>query len=159
MPVKSLSSSLSVSPQPGEAQVAQAAKEGFKAIIDNRPDGEEPGQLSAAGMQVLAARHGMDFAHVPVVPGEIGDEDVRSMADALARLEGPVLAYCRTGTRSTTLWALSQAGILSTDKIIATAAAAGYDLETLRPRLESSATKPERSDRADIVIERNAQGA
>lgn len=119
MTFKSLTPSLSVSPQLDEADVAQAARDGFRAIIDNRPDVEEPGQLSAATMQELAAAQGMEFAHVPAVSGSISDEDVARMADALARLNGPVLAYCRTGTRSTTLWALSQAGAQPADTILA----------------------------------------
>ena len=69
MPFKALTPSLSVSPQLSEADVAQAARDGFRAIIDNRPDGEEPGQPSAAEMQALAASHGMGFAHVPTVGG------------------------------------------------------------------------------------------
>ena len=142
MPFKSLTPSLSVSPQLSEADVAQAARDGFRAIIDNRPDGEEPGQLSAADMQAFAAGHGMGFAHVPAIAGKIGDAEVARMADALARLDGPVLAYCRTGTRSTTLWALSQAGARPADSIIATAADAGYDLSALRPRLETRETPP-----------------
>ena len=154
MPFKPLTPTLSVSPQLSEADVAQAARDGFRAIIDNRPDGEEPGQLSAADMEALAARHGMGFAHVPAIPGQIGDAEVAQMASALVRLDGPVLAYCRTGTRSTTLWALSQAGARSADSIIATAADAGYDLTALRPRLELPSTPPEgaRPDKADIVI-------
>jgi sulfide:quinone oxidoreductase len=92
MPFKALTPSLSVSPQLSEADVAQAAQEGFRAIIDNRPDGEEPGQLTAAQMQVLAAFHGMGFAHVPTVGGKISDGDVASMEDALMKLDGPVLA-------------------------------------------------------------------
>lgn len=136
MTFKSLTPSLSVTSQPSNADVARAAQEGFRAIIDNRLDGEEPGQISAADMRQLAATHGMAFAHVPVILTKIGGDDVADMAAALARLEGPVLAYCRTGTRSTTLWALSQAGALPADKIIATAADAGYDLAALRARLE-----------------------
>jgi sulfide:quinone oxidoreductase len=154
MTFKPLTPSLSVSGQLSEADVAEAAPKGFRAIIDNRPDGEEPGQLSAAAMQELAAAQGMGFAHVPAVSGKIVDEDVARMADALARLEGPVLAYCRTGTRSTTLWALSQAGALPADAIIATASSAGYDLEALRPKLAMRMTRPEGASpaRADIVI-------
>jgi len=154
MPIKPLTPALSVAPQLSEAEVARAAREGFRAIIDNRPDGEESGQLSAADMERLAATHGMGFAHVPTVPGKIGDEDVARMAAAIARLDGPVLAYCRTGTRSVTLWALSQVGTLPADTIIATAANAGYDLEAIRARLEMTATTPERArpSRADIVI-------
>ncbi len=154
MPFKTLTPSLSVSPQLSEADVAQAGRDGFRSIIDNRPDDEEPGQLPAAGMQVLAARHGLGFAHVPVVPGNIGDAEVAQMVAALAKLDGPVLAYCRTGTRSATLWALSRAGALSADEIIATAAEAGYDLAALRPRLENAETPSEgaRPERVDIVV-------
>ena len=154
MPFKALTPSLSVSPQLSEADVAQAARDGFRAIIDNRPDGEEPGQPSAAEMQALAASHGMSFAHVPTVSGKISDGDVAGMADALMRLDGPVLAYCRTGTRSTTLWALTQAGAQTADALIATAAGAGYDLSALRPRLEMRMTAPTSAqpERADVVI-------
>ncbi|QBM75979.1 TIGR01244 family phosphatase [Sphingomonas sp. AAP5] len=154
MTIKSLTPNLSVSPQLTEADVVQAARDGFRAIIDNRPDGEGPGQLSAAKMAELAANHGMAFAHVPVISGKIGDEDVARMADVLARFEGPVLAYCRTGTRSTSLWALSQAGSMSADTILKTASNAGYDLASLWPRLETTTAIPEqaRPARADIVI-------
>ena len=154
MPFKPLTPSLSVSSQLSEADIAQAARDGFRAIIDNRPDGEEPGQLSAETVRKLAAAHGMGFAHVPTVGSNIPDEDVAGMADALARLDGPVLAYCRTGTRSTTLWALTQAGGQPAEAILAIAAQAGYDLSTLRPRLETSTTTPERiaPNRADVVI-------
>ena len=111
MSFNSLSPTLSVSPQLSEADVALAAQHGFRSIIDNRPDGEELGQFSAADMRALAAGHGMGFAHIPVVPGKIGDTDIAGMADALARLEGPILAYCKTGTRAASLWALCQAGV------------------------------------------------
>lgn len=154
MPFKTLTSFLSVSPQLTEADVAQAARDGFRAIIDNRPDGEEPGQPSAAEVRALAAAHGMGFAHVPTVGGKISDEDVALMAHALSSLDAPVLAYCRTGTRSTTLWALTQAGAQPADALIATAAQAGYDLSALRPRLETPLTAPmgARPARADVVI-------
>lgn len=135
MTFKRLTSALSVSPQLGPADIAQAARDGFRAIIDNRPDGEEAGQISAAEMERMAAAHGMAFAHVPAVPGQIGDKDVACMAAALATLESPVLAYCRTGTRSTTLWALSQAGKTKADDILSTAQEAGYDLTSITSRL------------------------
>lgn len=105
--------------------------------------------MSAADMEALAASHGMGFAHVPAIPGQIGDEETARMVDALARLDAPVLAYCRTGTRSATLWALSQTGQQSADTIIATAADAGCDLELLRPRLERSETVPAGADPKD----------
>lgn len=154
MPFKALTTSLSVSPQLSKADVAQAARDGFRAIIDNRPDGEEPGQPSAIEMQAMAASHGMGSAHVPTVGGKISDKDVAQMAHALSRLDGPVLAYCRTGTRSTTLWALSEVGAQPADVLIATAAGAGYDLSALRPRLETRMTAPigAQAERADVVI-------
>jgi len=154
MTIKSLTPALSVSPQLSEADIAQAARDGFRGIVDNRPDGEEPGQLSADQMEQLAASHGMAFAHVPVVAGKIGDEDVARMADVLARLDAPVLAYCRTGTRSTSLWALSQAGSMPAETILKTANNAGYDLAALRARLETNTSTPEQAGpaRADIVV-------
>ena len=154
MPFKRLTPSLSVSPQLTEADVAQAARDGFRAIIDNRPDGEEPGQPTAAEMEALAAVHGMGFAHVPAIGGRIGDEDVAGMADALMRLDGPVLAYCRTGTRSAALWALTRAGAQPANDLIAIAGVAGYDLSALRLRLETRHSAPTdlRPQRADVVI-------
>ena len=154
MPFKPLTASLSVSPQLSPEDVVQAAQAGFRAIIDNRPDGEELGQISAATMEALAKAQGMGFAHIPVIPGKIGDQDVADMAAALASFDGPVLAYCRTGTRSTTLWALSQAGEVPADSLIATAKSAGYDLTALRPQLESHQVTPEQAHpaHAGIVI-------
>jgi sulfide:quinone oxidoreductase len=154
MSFKALTPSLSVSAQLGEAEVLQAAKEGFRSIICNRPDAEEPDQPSCLEIQAFAEAQGLGFSHVPVVGGQIADDDIAAMADALMRLEGPVLAYCRTGTRSTTLWALTQAGQQPADALIATAAQAGYDLTSLRGKLESQPAVPEaiRPDRVDIVI-------
>lgn len=136
MSFKQLTPSLSVTPQPSASDVAQAARQGFRAIIDNRPDGENPGQISASEMEKLAAEHGMGFAHIPVVPGKIDDEAVAAMDAALARLDAPVLAYCRTGMRSATLWALSQSGKIDPDTILNTTGAAGYDLAAIKPRLK-----------------------
>ena len=122
MPFKTLSPFLSVAPQLTAVDVAEAAREGYRAIIDNRPDGEEPGQPMAAEMRALAASHGMGFAHVPTLGGAVADEHASQMADALSHLDRPALAYCRTGMRSTTLWALTQTGTQPTDILIATAA-------------------------------------
>ncbi len=78
-------------------------------------------------------------AHLPVVSGKVTDEDVTAFGDTLAELKGPVLAFCRTGTRSATLWALSEAWHLDPSAVLRTAAAVGYDLAGLRPRLEARA--------------------
>lgn len=135
--VKRLSPFLSVSPQITEADLAILAAEGFEAVISNRPDAEEIGQASADQLAEAAARHGLAFRHIPVVPGKIGDEDIQAFEAALEELKGPVLAFCRTGTRSATLWALSEARHLNPESILATTAEAGYRLDALRPKLEA----------------------
>lgn len=116
-------------------EIAGLARD-FRTIINNRPDCEEPGQASSAELEAAARRAGLDYVHLPVVPGQITDEQVAAFDRALANAPGPVLAFCRTGTRSASLWALSQSGQRETDAILAAAAAAGYDLQALRPRIE-----------------------
>ena len=110
--------------------------QGFKSLINNRPDGEAERQPTSASLAEAAARLGIAYRHLPVISGKVTDGDVASFSAALDELEGPVLAFCRTGTRSTTLWALSEARHRDPDAILKTAAAAGYNLESLRPRLE-----------------------
>lgn len=83
-----------------------------------------------------ATRHGLEVRYIPIVPGQLSDTDVAMFADALRDLPAPTLAFCRTGTRSATLWALTQAGHLSVDAILRTTGAVGFDLAALRPRLE-----------------------
>lgn len=124
--------------QMDEATLAEAAASGFRAVICNRPDGEEPGQLPAADVAAAAGALGMAFVHIPVAPGTYSDADVDRMRAALDTLPGPVLGYCRTGTRAATLWALAQAGRLPPEDIIARASAAGIDVSPQRARLTAS---------------------
>jgi sulfide:quinone oxidoreductase len=153
---KQLTPGLSVSPQLSLADVGMARARGFRSIIVNRPDGEEPDQPSLAAIRQAAGAVGLAVAAIPVTPGKINDEDVDQFADALRRLEGPVLAYCRTGTRSATLWALAEAKILTPDAVLDAAANAGYDLSQLRARLEQghrNARSPSPgAHRHDVVI-------
>ncbi len=139
MIVKTLTPALSVTSHLTEADLVQAAHDGFHSIINNRPDGEDATQLSSEKLAHLAAQHGMEYAFLPVVSSKIGAEEIAGMAQAMARLKAPALAFCRSGTRSTTLWALAQAGVLPTTEILATAAAAGYDLTALKPQLDALA--------------------
>lgn len=151
---KHLTPSFFVSAQIGEADVARAAREGFCAIVDCRPDGEDEHQQSAADIAAAAARHGVAFAHVPVTPGAITDEDVAKMAQALARSNGPALGYCRTGTRAAMLWALSQAGKADPDALSRAATAAGYDLGPIKSRLVARAAgMSRRTDNASKVFD------
>lgn len=136
MSFNTLDANLSASPQLTPDDVVTAAAHGFRTIIDNRPDGEEPGQPSAAVIGAAAREHGLAFVHIPVVSGEVGDSDVDAMTRALAEQPRPALGYCRSGTRVATLWALAQSGKIKPDTLINTARNAGYDIEKLRPRLQ-----------------------
>jgi uncharacterized protein (TIGR01244 family) len=131
----------SASPQVRLHDVAIAASEGFKAIICNRPDNEDAGQLNTDQVAAACAEHGMSFTHIPVV-GAMSQSQIDLMANAINAAGGPVLAYCRSGTRSTNLWALSRAADgEDADSLIAAAAAAGYDLSGLAPTLRSLAAR------------------
>ncbi|MHC8346668.1 bifunctional protein tyrosine phosphatase family protein/NAD(P)/FAD-dependent oxidoreductase [Pseudomonas sp. RT6P73] len=110
-------------------------QQGVRSLVCNRPDGEEPDQPKAAQIAAAAAALNMGFAYIPV-GREIDDVSITAFTKALDTLAGPQLAYCRTGHRSTSLWALSLAGTRSPDDILSDAAKAGFDVSQLRPRLE-----------------------
>jgi len=120
---------LSVAPQISVADVAQAKAQGFAAIVCNRPDGEEPGQPSAAEIADAARAAGLAYTHIPV-RGAPGPAEVEAMRQAVDAAEGPVLAYCRSGTRSITTWSIGQAmsGARERGELVALGRAAGYDL-------------------------------
>jgi uncharacterized protein (TIGR01244 family) len=113
---------------PGDIDEAAAA--GIRLIVNNRPDGEEPGQPSSAEIEAAARAAGLDYRHIPIAGG-FPRERVEDMAQALE--QGPVLAFCRSGTRSTFLWALARARRgAPAEESVAAAAAAGYDLAPIR---------------------------
>lgn len=134
---KQLAHNIFVSPQLSVEDVAEAKSLGFRFVIVNRPDGEESDQPSTAEIKRAALDAGMGFAAIPVQPGIFTDEAVRSFGEILATLDGPALAYCRTGVRAASLWALSTAPTIGADNVIATAREAGYDLHQLKSRLEN----------------------
>ena len=140
MDIRPLDEALSASPQIAPEDLPAIAAQGFRSVISNRPDGEEPGQPSAEALRQAAKAAGLAFAHVPVVGGAISDQDVADFREALADLPQPVFGFCRTGTRTTTLWALANVASISADDLIARAKSAGYDLGALRPRLEGAAS-------------------
>jgi uncharacterized protein (TIGR01244 family) len=109
------------------------AAAGIRLIVNNRPDGEEPGQPSSAGIEAAARAAGLDYRHIPIA-GSFPPDRVEAMAQALE--QGPSLAFCRSGTRSTWLWALARASRgADADLLIRQAADAGYDLSPLAPNL------------------------
>ncbi|MGP1394568.1 MAG: TIGR01244 family sulfur transferase [Inquilinaceae bacterium] len=131
-----LSPNVSVTSQIVEADLDEVKAQGFRAIINNRPDGEADDQPPGAALQAAAERRGLDYRHIPVVSGSVTDKDVSDFAGALADMPGPVLAFCRSGMRSATLWALAQAGHVDPASVLAATREAGYRLDDLRPRLE-----------------------
>ncbi|OHD05343.1 MAG: TIGR01244 family protein [Sphingomonadales bacterium GWF1_63_6] len=120
--------------------IDQAASAGVRLIINNRPDGEEPGQPLSADLKAKADALDIAYRYIPISGGNFDDASVMAFGDALASADGPALAFCRTGTRATTLWALSQAGSRPTAAILGAANAAGYDLSQLRGRIEAAST-------------------
>jgi sulfide:quinone oxidoreductase len=137
---KQLTPTLAVSPQITDQDIELAAASGIKTIISNRPDGEVPGQPDAATMAAVAARHGIAFVHIPVVTGAISDADVAKMDTVLANADGPVLAFCRSGTRAAMLWALTQSGKTEPAVLLKTAADSGFDIASIAPRLRPLAS-------------------
>ena len=135
MDIRPLSAEVSVCPQIAPQDIADLQSRGFRALIINRPDGEAADQPSYGQIEAEAARLGLQTRYLPVVPGRITEDDVEAFGAALRELPSPVLACCRTGTRSACLWALSQKGQRSADAIMSATAAAGYDLSNLRARL------------------------
>ena len=104
MDIKTIAPDLSVSPQISVQDVGIAASQGFKSLIINRPDGESSDQTAHAEIEAAAQRHGLEVRYVPVVSGKVTDADVEAFDKAMHELPAPALAYCRTGTRSATLW-------------------------------------------------------
>ena len=130
-----LNDDLSVTAQLLPEDMPAVAAAGFKMVLNNRPDGEAADQPSSNEMAVAAEAAGLAYAHQPVVASNIAVPDT-AVFDAIVSLaETPVLAFCRTGTRSTTLWALTQASEQDNASILATAEQAGYDLSGLADRL------------------------
>lgn len=138
--IRPVTDRFAVAPQIATGDLATLAAEGWTAVICNRPDGEEAGQPSASIMREAAEAAGLAFTHIPVA-GSFPLPAVEAMRDALeAAPEGKVLAWCRSGTRSVTLWAMAQAlqGADAVD-LIAAAQGAGYDLSGLEGALVSLA--------------------
>lgn len=131
MQLKPLTPQLSVTPQIAPEDLPALAAQGFTTLICNRPDGEQAGQPDHDTMAAAAQAAGLRYAYLPVVSGQVTAEQGQAFGELLAQAGGPVAAYCRTGTRSTILWALSQAGQQPWPQIVQTAAAAGYDLSQM----------------------------
>ena len=133
---RKIDDSISVAGQISAADVADAAAQGFTTIINNRPDQEEPGQPGGDAIREAARAAGLAYVAIPIGHGGFSVEQVEAMRDALDKAEGPVLAFCRSGTRSTFAWALAKGtGGEDADTLAAKAAGAGYDISSIKPLL------------------------
>ncbi len=141
MEIRHLTDDYAVSPQIAPEDVAVIKAAGFTTVIDNRPDAEIPPELQTEALRAAVEAAGLRFVVNPVVGGAISDDNVAAQRAAIDAAEGPVFAYCASGNRSSIVWAMSLAGRLPTETLIATAARWGYDLEPFRPRIDGFAAR------------------
>jgi uncharacterized protein (TIGR01244 family) len=138
--IRRIDDRISVAPQIAPEDIPAIKAAGFAAIVNNRPDGEEDGQPTGDAIRAAAEDQGLAYTAIPVTHAGFSMPQVTAMIDALGAANGPVLAYCRSGTRSCNLWALSQAGLGGDpDQLTQQARGAGYDLSALRPLMDAVA--------------------
>ena len=137
-----LSETMLASPQIGLADIAEAHARGVTLIVNNRPEGESDDQVPGREIEAAARAAGIDYLAIPVTHAGFSLRQVTALAEALERTSGPVLGYCRSGTRSTLLWALARASLGDDPDALASAAAeAGYDLASVRPAMDALAAQ------------------
>ena len=140
MDIKNVTHSLSVSDQVTSDDLLTLKNAGYGTIICNRPNAEGVEQPTAESLAERATELGLHWHWLPITPGQFSDEDIAQFGELLGKAERSqesVLAFCRTGTRAITLWALSQATKVPSTQLVQQASAAGYDLSGLAPRLDS----------------------
>ncbi|NOX74938.1 MAG: TIGR01244 family phosphatase [Alphaproteobacteria bacterium] len=142
MQINRVTPDYSVAGQISVADVADIARAGFKSLICNRPDSEIEASLHAEIIKAEAARHDMIFTYNPISNQGMTMQNLTAQADVIAKTDGPVFAYCRSGTRSTICWAFLMAGKMPVQDIVSLAIAAGYNLEKQQPQLEAMAAQP-----------------
>lgn len=136
--IRQIDDHISVAPQITPAEVDAIAAAGFTEIVNNRPDDEEGGQPSGADIAAAAREAGIAYREIPVGHAGMSSNQVEAMAQALTAAAGPVLAFCRSGTRSTHLWALARARMGDDPgTLVAKAAEAGYDISGIRAMLDT----------------------
>lgn len=139
---RKLSDDFYASPQVTPGEMSEAAAMGIALVVNNRPDGEAPDQPQGADIEAAARAAGMDYLAIPVGSAGFSEPQVERLQQAMAGASGPVLGFCRSGTRSTLLWSLSRARSGEDPESIADAAAAvGYDVAPVRPAMEMFAAR------------------
>ncbi|MBU2983657.1 TIGR01244 family phosphatase [Lentibacter algarum] len=154
MEIKKITDKVSVSPQIAAADMADIKKAGFRAIICNRPDGEGADQPSFEEIEKAAKKAGLTAVYLPIAAGMVTDENVEEFGAILKELPRPVLGYCRSGTRSATLWSLHEAQKRPLPEILAATKAAGYDMNGVARRVANGGKTPTQQGDAkfDVVI-------
>ncbi len=138
--IRPLNDSIAVAPQITPDDIVAIAAAGYVGIVNNRPDDEEADQPSGDAIRAAAEAAGLAYTAIPVTNAGFSHPQLEAMAAALTAADGPVLAYCRSGTRSCNLWALAAAKAgRNPHLLVAQAEAAGYDLGSIRPMLEALA--------------------
>lgn len=131
MDYRTVTENYAVAPQITLEDLNEIKRLGYVAVINNRPDNEQPGQPTSEQMQQAATAIGLSYFHLPIISGTLPPESVDETRATIAQIEGPIFAYCRSGTRSITLWALSQIGTIPGPEIQNAVNNAGYDLPFL----------------------------
>ena len=139
MDLRPLTQTYAVSPQTELSDLPAIKAAGYYTVIDNRPDSEISAHLQTIHMRVAAEGLGLTFIANPIVGGSITMQNVTDQGAAIATAKGPVFAYCASGNRSSIVWALSQAGSIQTNELIALPAKYGYQLEGLRAQIDALA--------------------
>jgi uncharacterized protein (TIGR01244 family) len=138
-----LTDTVLAAPQIGIGDIAEAKAFGVTLVINNRPEGESDDQTTGDAIEAAARAAGLDYIAIPITHAGFSEPQVAAMRDALDRAGGgKVLAYCRSGTRSTLLWALAQSARGDDPEELAEiAAAAGYDVGSIRPAMDALAAR------------------
>jgi uncharacterized protein (TIGR01244 family) len=137
-----LSERFLASPQIAPHDLALAASQGVTLVINNRPEGEAPDQTPGGVIAEAARAAGLEYCAIPIDQSGFSAAHVEAMSDALDSAQGKVLAYCRSGTRSTLLWALAMASRgEDLDAVARAAADAGYDVSPIRPVMQQLAAR------------------
>ncbi|MEY8839196.1 TIGR01244 family sulfur transferase [Cribrihabitans sp. XS_ASV171] len=139
MDIRSITPSYAVTPQIAVEDVPAIAQAGFVRVICNRPNAEVPPSHGSEAIGAAVRAAGLDYQVLELTHQTMTHENAARQVELIAEADGPVLAYCASGTRSTIAWALGSAATMETDEILAKARAAGYQLDQLRPALQGLA--------------------
>jgi sulfide:quinone oxidoreductase len=138
MKIKSITTDVAVAEQLNVSDIDELSNLGIKSIICNRPDGEAETQANHQEIKTAAIKAGIEFKYQPVIDSNVSNDEIQQFKNYLAVLPAPVLAYCRTGTRSATLWSFSQADVLSITEILNLTKTAGYEMSKVTEQIANT---------------------